>query len=648
MRFWERFSLPLFSKELIEQSNRRRTFVIRTVYAGLFYAFMLWMLWNQLGGWESDSLSMLGRGREVFSTLVSMQFFAIYLFLPGLTCGALAAEKERDTLAMLLLTKLGPWTILLEKLLSRLMPLGLLLFLSLPLLAVAYGLGGVESWNLFSAAWILGLTAFQVGAFSLFCSAWFRTTAGAFVGTYVLGFCLLIAPAILAEAGIPPFNFLAHVTSFFLGGHGTYGASLLIGFGPFVFAIVNMNVGQFAMFAGTSFWARLVSLGLGTSGLWLSALLFLAATRIVLWRRAFVQPKRRLLKLFHWLDQGFHRLNRNPVTKGIVLINESVTLPQDDPIFWRETRKKALGTTRYLIRFLLVVMPPLLFYLLLQDSRMYDSQSPGVIPYILLWLILVLAITVQSAGLIAGEKSRQTLDVLLSTPLTSEEIIRQKTAGVRKLIVVMCIPLATVIAYEIWWRLTIGRDAPSTEQVTQSLISIVTRTTSMIVYPAIIVWIGFHLGLRLRNQGQALLATLGIIVAVCVIPWMLYGALQVDAAPAMRLPPPAGWASFSPILYIVEPLQNEFWYFWDGRQSFTINSSHHWLYQIIMFVTHFGFYGMVWYGLRRLAYRDFARLVRRNDQLDKTSDDPVTSSFPDAGLPVEDAVMTSVPSEVGR
>ncbi len=633
MQFWERFSLPLFSKELIEQSNRRRTFIIRTVYAGLFYVFMLWMLWSELGGWDANSLSMLGRGRNLFETLVMMQFFAIYAFLPGLTCGALAGEKERDTLAILLLTKLGPWTILLEKLLSRLMPLGLLLVLSLPLLAVAYSLGGVESWMLISAAWILGLTALQVGALTLFCSAWFRTTAGAFVGAYVLGFCLMIAPAILAEVGIPPFRFFAMLAGAFTGHRGPNGESLLIGFGPYVFELLGMRYWQFSRPSGFYAIAYLGTLISGTAGLWFSTMLFLAAARFALWRRAFVQPKRRLLKLFHWLDQWFHRLNQNSVTKGIVLINESVSLPHDDPITWRETKKKTLGTTRYLIRFLMAVMPPLLFFLLLHDSRLSGNQSPGLIPYILLWLALVLVVTVQSAGLIAGEKSRQTLDVLLSTPLSSAEIIRQKMAGVRKVILVMWVPLATVIGFDVWWRLSIWRDNLFSQESSQSLFSIVSRAATLIVYPSVIAWIGFHFGLRLRNQGQALLATLGTIVAICMVPWVLFGAFQTHIPPLDRIPPPGGWASFCPILYIVEPAQEEFWHHWSSRNgTMSISPDQRWRYQIIMLAVHFGFYGAVWWLLRREAYRDFARLVRRNDRDDQEHEE----RLPDVAVPQEE------------
>ena len=43
------------------------------------------------------------------------------------------------------MTRLGPFTILFEKLLSRLVPMFTFLLLSLPLMAFAYSLGGVST-----------------------------------------------------------------------------------------------------------------------------------------------------------------------------------------------------------------------------------------------------------------------------------------------------------------------------------------------------------------------------------------------------------------------------------------------------------------------------------------------------------------------
>lgn len=646
MRFSLRWpTLPLFSKELIEQSNRRRTFVVRTLYAALTYAFLMFVLWERLGGWSSNSLSLMGRGRELFEWLVWMQFFAIYAFLPGLACGVLTAEKERDTLAMLMLTKLGPWTILFEKLLSRLMPMGLLMLLALPLLAVAYSLGGVEPAMILGAVWVLSVTAFQVGALALMCSAWFRTTAGAFVGTYVIGFCTMILPAILAALGVPVFHGVARLLQLASGGqyYGPSGEALLIGFGPYVFemavrpnltmpainfsalnfdtgmqrnlSILVTNLGAVGLFCLSLVWR--------TTVLWLSGIVCLVLARIVLWPRAFVQPKQRILQFFRWLDGVFHRLNQNSVTKGIVLINESVSLPLFQPISWRETKKKTLGTTRYLIRYLMAVEPPLLFFLLLADSgaNRYgggNGMTPAVFPNIILWLIMTLSITVFATGLIAGEKAKQTLDVLLATPLTPREIIGQKMAGVRKLVFVMWIPLLTVAVFDLWWRSNVWFSSASMQYGLAWWL--VERLLPLVVYPALVAWIGFHFGLRLRNQGQAMLATIGVITAWCIVPAFLHGALSFLRDIGMVLFGRAGWAIFSPVVYIVEPLKRELWQFNDYYPTSWAYRPDPQMYQsqeLMAFVIHFGLCLIAWFVLSWWGYRSFAKVVKRNEGTDR-------------------------------
>ncbi len=583
-------TFPLFSKELIEQSNRRRTFVIRTLYALLMYGFITFYLWERLGGWNESSLALLGRGEELFQTLVGLQFFAIYAFLPGLTCGAVTSEKERDTLSMLLLTKLGPWTILIEKLLSRLMPMGLLLLLSLPMMAVAYSLGGVEARMIVSAVWVLAVTALQIGALALFCSVWFRTTAGAFVGTYVIGFCLFFLPAMLAMRD-----------------------ELLVAFGPYVlFApqMRNPSGGSVPLTGWPSFVGLLFELTARSTAIWLSAVAFLVAARFALWPRAFIQPKQRVLQFFRWLDRQFHELNQNSFTKGIVLINESVSLPLFQPISWRETKKKTLGTTRYLIRFLMVIEPPLLFFLLLADTSPhygYDSgRTPGAVPNALLWVILTLAVTVLSTGLIATEKTKQTLDVLLATPLTTREIIGQKLAGVRKFIFVMWIPLLTVIAFDAWWRYHVLYNAPST-----GMAFLIYHLLPMIVYPALLTWIGFHFGLWMRTQGQALLATIGLVTAWCIVPIVLHEALNSVRTLGQELFGTAGWMVFSPLLYLSEVVWQESWRSWNrGQGNYVSNSQET---QAAAFLLHFALCGAAWFLLRWWGYTRFARVVNRNE-----------------------------------
>src|SRR5579872_215712 len=155
--------LPLLAKELAEQSARKRTYIVRVVYAALLFLSAFLFFFNILRVGSASPLAVLGKGREMFMTLVRLQFAGVYLFMPAITCGVLTLEKERASLPLLFLTRLGPWTIVLEKLMSRVIPMLGFLLLSLPLLAFAYTLGGISAAQISSAMWMLFLTAFQMG-----------------------------------------------------------------------------------------------------------------------------------------------------------------------------------------------------------------------------------------------------------------------------------------------------------------------------------------------------------------------------------------------------------------------------------------------------------------------------------------------------
>src|SRR5438046_1703481 len=152
-----RFGLPLLARELTEQAARKRTYVIRAAYASLLMVAAYLVFHKTLRVATASPLAVLGRGRDLFTTLMALQFAGIYFLMPAMTCGVLTMEKERASLQLLFLTRLGPWTILFEKLLSRLVPMLGFLILSLPLLAFAYTLGGISPGHLCAGVWILVL-----------------------------------------------------------------------------------------------------------------------------------------------------------------------------------------------------------------------------------------------------------------------------------------------------------------------------------------------------------------------------------------------------------------------------------------------------------------------------------------------------------
>ncbi|MBX3436641.1 MAG: ABC transporter permease subunit [Planctomycetaceae bacterium] len=511
-----RIGLPLLAKELLEQSARKRTYVLRTLYACLLFFGGLMMFYGIIYDGARNPLSVLGRGKNVFEALVGLQLAGIYLFMPAITCTVITAEKERKTLGLLLLTKLGPWTIVLEKYLGRCITMLTFLILSLPLMAFAYSLGGVNARDLVVASWMLLITTLQVGAFAVMCSCLFRSTVGAFVGTYLLGFAFYFGPLFLWATLSSDNNWLERVRDavnvvlepFVAGVVISHHEQVLLLWVPAVLLFENWNVSLSLAFVRSL--PTLVSI---------AALLCLA--RVFLVKRAFVPAKNPLLNLFRKLDGLFARLNQNRVTKGIVLIQESTTLPADEPIAWRETKKKSLGTIRYLIRvFLLLEVPVLAFCLLIVIVNQSWSGMPDELSlmYFLVWGLAALLVVVKATSLIAGERTHETLDVLLTTPLTTREIVAQKLRGLWRLMFVVAVPLLTIIAFETWWRSTVtlqfgtGRSAG---------LYCVASLLAVGVYLPLLAWLSLSIGMRTKTQARALFASLAAIVGWCIVPIVL-------------------------------------------------------------------------------------------------------------------------------
>ncbi|MEK6259649.1 MAG: ABC transporter permease subunit [Planctomycetota bacterium] len=602
--------LPLLAKELTEQSARRRTYIIRVVYAAALYGFTLWASWNQLGSWNSNAFSVLGKGRDFFEAIAGLQFAGLYLFLPAMTCGVLTSEKERDTLALLLLTKLGPWTIVFEKLLGRLVPMASFLLLSTPLLAISYSLGGVEEVAMVNLAWALAVTAVQAGSLAILCSAWCRTTSAAFLATYLIGAAVILGPPILTQGGQRDlFGLVSAFTLYFQslgileGQQPEYGGSereaVFVLFGPWLALHPASKNLPFPLTVARSVPIMMFSLTC------------LFAARLVLWRRAFVQPSNYLLKFFKSLDGFFWKANQNRFTKGIVLIHESVTLPLFDPIRWRETKKRSLGTTRYLIRILLALEFPVLFGMLLPDySRDDGGFGPTVIACVL-WVVVALVLTVQSTALIGLERSRQTLDVLLTTSMSSEHIVREKFAGVWRMIRMLWIPFATAYLFRIWWQLAVNTRNLFDGSV---MFGAIAAFLAVAIYPPLIAWIGFHQGMKRRSQTQATLVTLGLLAAGCAIP-ILIAELVVPGGARPGYGPFNRTLGNTSVFYAMRWLSPAFVLTFHSAFGREFGEFAHVSYvpYFVLLIGHFVSAGGLLVFLRSRGLRTFARHVNRND-----------------------------------
>ncbi len=473
---------PLLMKELTEQANRRRTYIVRFLYA--FVLFGLGLL--AIAGGESGGDIRLGAGRDIFHDLVRMQFWLVLIFLPATASGALTIEKEHDSLALLLLTTIPPWSIVLQKFLSRLIPMVSFLLLAFPLMAAAYSYGGVATGELIGAIGLLLLFAAEVASVAVMCSAYCRTTGEAFIATYAL-------LALLAAFGIWPqlhFSLLTETTV--------------------PNAVEETWTGAFL--------TMLVSL-----------VCLVVASRFVE-SRAFVPPRNLLLQMFQKLDRFYNDLNK--VTGGVVLFDDRNQLPGDDPIAWRETSKKSLGTARYLFRVFTALEVPILFVAAAVNIDMVRGSSSVTGLLYILWVIAAALLCVHASGVVTAERSRQTLDSLLTAPLTGAEIVKQKMAGVRRLIGVLLVPFGSIYVFQLWFRgFDIGYAVGS--------------FGTAFIFLWLVTWGALWIGLHLHGTMKAVLTSMFAVLAVCAVP-MIAETVLSRWTPMARIGVPAWIGSMSP------------------------------------------------------------------------------------------------------
>jgi len=459
------FELPLLVKELNEQSAQFRTYLLRLAYGLLLLGTMLALFARGLI--RSGGTSTLGQGQLVFDSLTTFQFWALNLFVPAVTCGCLSGEKERNTLGTLLITTLTPWQIVLQKFLGRFIPVVGYICLSFPMLAAAYSLGGLSTATLWSGGLLLIIAVAQTTSLSVLCSAYFATTVEALLAYFLL----------------------------------LFGSRLLL---PFLWADATLGAVQRGEVtqAGAVF-ASMVLLGLCLLPLWFAALL--------LERRAFVTPRNLLLDLFQKLDRMFNRWNS--VTGGVVLVEDGDPLPNLEPVAWRETTKKSLGTFRYLFRVLLVLELPLVVIISMLGSGELQGGGQNVIVtnYLYgLWVLALLMTIIHGSSLIAGERTRQTLDVLLTIPLPGRELLLQKQQGLLRLLKVLLVPFATIFAFQAWWF----------NGFPYRWTYVVLAFLSVLVFLRLTSWVATYVGLRTKSQIRAVVTVallLGCWLAVPVV-----------------------------------------------------------------------------------------------------------------------------------
>jgi ABC-type transport system involved in multi-copper enzyme maturation permease subunit len=195
---------PVFAFELLATAWRARFYLIRALYA----VVLLLILWAAHGIWKSQVVGELPFylvNWFAFSTFCAIaigQESLVLVLTPSLVAGVIADEKQRKTLHYLLASRFCSPEIVLGKLLARMLYVGILLGVSLPVLSLVVLLGGVDPQLVVLACAAIS-TSWFLAALSIWVSTIARRVREAFFLAYGLEVVWLFSSLILGNVWVP-------------------------------------------------------------------------------------------------------------------------------------------------------------------------------------------------------------------------------------------------------------------------------------------------------------------------------------------------------------------------------------------------------------------------------------------------------------
>jgi ABC-type transport system involved in multi-copper enzyme maturation permease subunit len=523
---------PVFQREVTIAPRRARIYIVRTAYVAalLLLIFTAWLV--LYGTQKVQDIGDLARfGAILFQILAPLQLVWAAFFSAMLAAAAVAHEKDRHTLILLLLTNLSNSELVLGKLMASILNVLVMLAAAVPLFMAAALLGGI-SFNQIACSLAITLSSvLACGSLGSLLALWREKTFQALALTvlvlvlWVAGWEIVAAgacgdiiagiPCRVLAAGMSPWRAILEAIQPYIRSQPALGA-------------LDNSINLYLL-----------------SSVAIAVLLNAVAIAMVrVWNpsreTAPAAPEEDVLRrksIFDVDNEPDQSLIKGPLKKGATagLSSSAASLSTpartravwDNPIIWREIRTWAYGGKILIIRMaylLLFALAAGSLYWMARQGELTSTSHVAVVlaPLFLLSLILVNAQAVTS---ITSERDVRALDLLLVTDLTPKEIVFGKLGGVfyntKEMIL---LPLLLCVYLRM-------NNALSLENT----IFLILGLAVLYIFTAVL---GIHAGITYANSGSAIAVSLGTVfflsvgVAACMRIMLAFsGSFQAQFVP---------------------------------------------------------------------------------------------------------------------
>jgi ABC-type transport system involved in multi-copper enzyme maturation permease subunit len=400
---------PVFTRQAAIAPRRVWFYAARTLFVAALFGIVLTSWQLLVGSQRVENLGDLAWfGAAVTQILAPLQLAVALPFSALLVASAVALEKDRKTLELLLMTNLSNSELVLGKLLAGMLTVVMVVVAALPLMMLLALLGGVSTGQILRIEIVTLASAFVAGSLGSTIALWREKTFQALAMTALVIVLWLVAWEIIAAgalgrelAGIPVDTW-ATVMSPWRAIHAAAEP---------VFGV-----------AGES------SLALGPVGLHAAAAIGLAIVLNLI----------SILRVRVWNPTREIQLtdDEEPVNPAagadVHRAPGRVRQVWDNPVLWREVCTRAYGRKTIIIRIAYwVVFAVCVAALVASGDRSSGEQGASAAAQSVTSLMVVSLILLNAAAVTAltSERDSRALDLLLVTDLSPKEIVFGKLLG---------------------------------------------------------------------------------------------------------------------------------------------------------------------------------------------------------------------------
>mgnify|MGYP000850611653 CR=1 FL=1 len=182
---------PVLVQEMRVRQRGIRPFAVMLAYLLILSVVGVLILYYNYPS-DPTASNMADLGRQLYAGLAMAQLAMVCLIVPAYSSASVSSERERGTFDLLSLTLLSSSAIVTQKLVAAMGQALMLIFASLPIMAIVFFLGGVSPMELVLAYALILVTAIFLGSLGMVCSCSVKSSKTSTFIAYLIMFCLFL------------------------------------------------------------------------------------------------------------------------------------------------------------------------------------------------------------------------------------------------------------------------------------------------------------------------------------------------------------------------------------------------------------------------------------------------------------------------